>query len=647
MPGSALVPAGEIVDGEIVGEVTSRVTAEVREPLGLDNVQVHLVDSFAVASDLFRWLGERHPDGIGIDTETTGLSRERDRVRLVQFGDARTGWAVPLDGWRAFVAEVIARWRGTWNTHNGPYDLGMLRAEGIDLPTSQIDDTRNMAHVLSPVGSLALKKLSVQHVDPRAAIGQQLLDEAIGKHGGWTWATVPIDYEPYWFYAGLDPVITTQLKSVLKPRVLAEAPESYALELAVQWITERMERRGVRVDRPYCQQMYDDLTRYVADAEAWCRSAYDVYPGSTSKVIEVLQRDGVVLTKRTRGGDLSLDKEVLQEVIAATGHPLAQVVLGRRQAQKIASTNMGAYLELSAFDGLVHASINTIGGYAKSQFESGGQGGVRTGRMSMSDPNLQNVPTRTKEGRKIRDAFVAREGHVWIKSDFSQIEMRLMALLSNPFHPGLREAFAAPGDFFVNMAKQIFDDPTFVKSDPRRQYVKNGGYAKLYGAGIDKFKDTAGISFDQAAHFMASFDRAYPGVNKFQRDVERQARETLRDEGEAYVRSPLTNRKFVGDERSLYKLVNYLIQGVAAEVMKRKIVEADAAGLGPYMLFPVHDEIDLDVPRDVADDVRATLRTVMNDDQIIAPIPLTSAISVGERWGSLVEEEEWLPIRAT
>lgn len=644
-PGTELVPAGRALDVRVDDAVRSAIV-EVREPLGLDHVQVHLVDSFAVATDLVRWFGERHPDGVGIDTETTGLSRERDRVRLVQFGDARTGWAVPMDGWRALVTELVERYDGVWNTHNGPFDVGMLRTEGIDLPTDRVDDTRLMAHTLSSTGSLALKRLTVQHVDARAAVGQQLLDEAIGSRGGWTWATVPITFEPYWFYAGLDPVLTTQLKSVLKPRVLADAPDAYALELAVQWITERMERRGVRVDRPYVQAAYDDLTRYVTEAEAWCRAAYGIYPGSTSKVVEILQRDGVELKQRTKGGDISLAKEVLEDVIATTGHPLARVVLARRQAQKIANTNMRAYLDLSQYDGLIHASINTVGGYAKNQFESGGQGGVRTGRMSMNDPNLQNVPVRTKEGRRIRDAFVAREDHVWIKSDFSQIEMRLMALLSNPFHPGLRRAFEAPGDFFANMAKQIFAEPDFSRHDPRRQFVKNGGYAKLYGAGIPRFAATTGATEEQAALFMAQFDRTFPGINRFSRDVERRARAALLDDGEAYVRSPLTGRRFVGDERALYKLVNYLIQGTAAEVMKMKIVEADAAGLGPYMLFPVHDEIDLDVPRDLFDDARAALRSVMNDDQIIAPIPLTSAISTGERWGSLVEEEEWLPIGA-
>jgi DNA polymerase-1 len=636
-----LVPAEPVYDGEIVAEVVKPTfgAVAVREPLGLDHVQVHLVRSFEGACNLVRWFGERHPDGIGIDTETTGLSRERDRIRMIQFGDARQGWAVPIDEWRGLVHELIGKYDGIWNTHNGPFEVGMCRNDGIELPTDRIDDSRIMAHVLSSTSPLALKALSSQLIDPRAAYSQRRLEEALGRLGGWSWETIPLDYEPYWTYAALDPVLTTQVKSIMKPKVMAEAPNSYALELAVQWVTERMERRGVTVDRPYCQESYDRLAQYVTAAEAWCASSYGLYPGSTSKVIKILQDDGIKLTKRTKSGALSLDKEVLQEVIAETNHPLATVVLGRRQALKIANTNFKAYLDLSAYDGLIHSSINTIGGYAKDHFDPGGQGGVRTGRMSSNDPNLQNVPIRTPAGKRIRDAFVPRSEHVWLKSDFSQIEMRIMAMLSYPIHRGLQEAFTAGGDFFVNMARNVFHEPDFRKVDPRRQFVKNGGYAKIYGAGIDKFAKTIGADVPTAAAFMGDFDRAYPGIGKFMKQVEREALRNLELHGTPFVRSPLTNRQFTGDESAIYKLVNYLIQGTAAEVMKLKIVELDAAGLGPYMLFPVHDEIDLDVPIGILDDARRALVGVMNDDKIIAPVPLTASIATGYRWGSLEEED--------
>src|SRR6266704_5260511 len=218
--------------------------------------------------------------------------------------------------------------------------------------------------------------------------------------------------------------------------VEAEAPESYRLEMAVSWVTERMARLGAHVDRPYAERFAAELSAYVASVEEWCLDGYGISsPGSTEPVVRQLERDGVVLTKRTRGGAVSIDKEVL----GALRHPLAAAVLGRRQAQKLVSTYLSAYLAGSERDGRIHPSINSVGGTAKNPFESGGSGrGVRTGRMSSDSPNMQNVPIRTKEGKRIRNSFDAMcsarcgcgEPHKWVKCDFDQIEMRLFAHIS-------------------------------------------------------------------------------------------------------------------------------------------------------------------------------------------------------------------------
>jgi DNA polymerase-1 len=387
-----------------------------------------------------------------------------------------------------------------------------------------------------------------------------------------------------------------------------------------------MERRGVVVDRDYTAGLADELRAYMEQAEAWCSSYYGVYPGSNRDVITRLQRDGVTFNRYTKGGAISLDKDVLAEV----DHPLAQTVLGRRQAQKMLSTYLENYLTMSARDGRIHPSINTVGGMGKSPFEPGGSSGVRTGRMSSSDPNIQNVPTRGRASKRIRRCFVASPGNVWVKCDADQVEMRMMAHMSGDER--MRDAFVSEGDFFVNIARELFHEPDFQKSDPRRQLVKNGGYAKIFGAGIPKFAKTAGVSEDVARPFMRDFDAMFPDVVRWIRQVERDALARLNDEGEAYIRSPLTNRRHVADAGKLYTLVNYVIQGTAGEVLKQKIVELDAAGLGEFMVFPVHDEVDLDVPVDQLDDVRTTLLDVVNDDRLL-DVPLTWSADVGPNWG--------------
>lgn len=593
--------------------------------MSLDDVtNVTLVNSVDDAYALMRWLSTK--DRIALDIEGSGLRKYTDKVRLVQFGDQREAWCVPFERWGGVVEDVVRRFDGTYVTHNGPnYDIPMLRNAGVNVPQHKVHDTRLKAHVVDSTGSIALKNLCKRLIDPRAATMQQQLDDAM-KKAGWGWDTVPVDFEPYWVYGGVDTILTLQLDDLLDPIVQREAPDAYQLELAVVWVTERMERKGILVDREHTQRFQDELTEYMTAVEAWCESQYNVYPGSNAKIIAQLQADGVEFTQLTKGGNISLDKDVLGSI----DHPLAQAVLGRRRAQKVASTYLGTYLDLTRDDPRIHPSINTVGGSGKSPFEPGGNSGVRTGRMSSNDPNMQNVPTRGPFKKKIRNCFVAAEDHTWIKADFSQIEMRGMTHMSQD--PAMMAAFRSDEDFFVALAKQLFNEPNFTKSDPRRQMVKNGGYAKIYGAGIDKFSATAGIHPDEGRAFMQQFDATFNGVVRWTRELESLARRRLESEGEAYVRSPLTNRKLIAESGKLYTLVNYAIQGMAAEILKMKIVEADAAGLGDYMILPVHDEIDFEVPDHLRNEVTPIIKSVMNDDTLLS-VPIESSLDFGKRWG--------------
>lgn len=595
--------------------------------MSLDDVNVHLVDNVETAYECKRWLSTCHK--VAVDTEAQGLDKDSHRARTVQLGDAQRAYVIPIewDGWGALAIELLTQFEGEFILHNCTYDDAMLyNALKIRLPRDRTHDTRFQAHVLESTGSLALKSLAKRHVDRRAGALQDDLTDVFAK-GGWTWATIPWNMEQYWLYAGLDTILTYQLDEVQRPRVLAEAPASYELELAVAWVCERMERRGVRVDREYTERFAGELSTYVDQVEAWCQVEYGVYPGSNQAVVTRLQRDNVHFYEYTEAGRLKLDKHVL----GAIDHPLAQAVLGRRRAQKMVSTYLSNYLKMSERDGRVHPSINTVGGTGKNPFEPGGSSGVRTGRMSSSNPNIQNVPIRGSASTKIRRCFVPDEGHAWIKADFSQIEMRAMAHAAQDER--MIDAFRSEGDFFVNLGRDIFHEPDFQRSDPRRQLIKNGGYAKIYGAGIEKFAATAGVTEEVAGEFMRDFDRTFPGVPAWIRRIEREARQRLNEEGEAYVRSPLTNRRHVADGDKLYPLVNYYLQGLAGEILKMAIVEADQAGLGDYMLFPVHDEVDLSAPLNELDDVLATVRDVMSYDDLL-DVPITSSIEVGAHWGA-------------
>lgn len=599
----------------------------------LTEARAHLVQTVDDAYELMRWLSNKTK--IGFDTETTGLNHDTDRARLVQVGDAMDGWAIPFERWAGVVDDLVRRYEGEYVMHNAPFDWSMMQNGGINIPTHKIHDTRLKAHVLHSTGPLGLKPLAQRYVDPRSAAAQQALETGIGQHGGWTWENVPVDFEPYWVYGALDPVLTFRLDEVLDPQVRLDAPHSYELERAVIWVCERMARKGAKIDREYTARFMDQLSSHAGEVEAWCETYYHLKPGSSDAVADQLLRDGVPLYLRTPGGAWCLDKNVLGPL----EHPLAQAVLSRRRAQKVISGYLRHYLADSARDGRVHPSINTVGGNAKDPFESGGAKGVRTGRMSMNDPNLQNVPIRGVMTKRIRNAFVVEDGHTWVKSDADQIEMRIFAHLAND--PALLRAFAGDVDVFTAATREIFSEPHVTRDDPRRQRVKNSFYAKLYSAGVEQFALTADIrtpsgelDLPAASAFLGRLDHMYPGIRRLQQSVYEHGARTAREEGEPYVRSPLTQRRHVADAGREYALMNYMIQGAAGEILKMKLIECDQAGLGDFLLFPVHDEIDLEVPDDQLSDALATLHDVVNDQTLLS-VPLTWTTGVGKRWGDV------------
>ncbi len=371
----------------------------------------------------------------------------------------------------------------------------------------------------------------------------------------------------------------------------------------------------MHIDVPYATEHFDKFTKYCADVERWCKSEFNVSPGSNQAVIRILAEAGVEFDKRTKGGAVSLDGDVLEGI----DHPLARNVLMRRRLQKIANTYLKHYITHADADALIHPSINTLG--------------ARTGRMSMSDPNFQNLPVRGGHAgiKVVRNAISARPGHTLVFCDLDQIEMRGLAICAN--ERGLIDAFAQPEDFFVTIARNIYQDPNLIKSDPRRQPTKNSMYAKIYGAGIAKQALTAGVSFDQMQFVNRALNLAYPGIEPYARKIINEGIQR------GYVTCPLTGRRHYPDRGKEYALVNYLIQGWSASVFKIKALELDAAGLGDFMTAFIHDEFMLDVPNEDVADVVHTIQKIMNDDQMF-PVPISAGVAIGKRWGEKIEWSE-------
>jgi DNA polymerase-1 len=594
----------------------------------LDNVKLHNVETFDDVREYIDWFSNMDADaGIAVDTETTGFKwHGDDYVRMVQVSNKEHGWAMPWERYSGLFVDTIKKHGDApIDLMNAKFDYAFLRKAGVTLPQAQIRDVGIMSYVLEPHMSRALKPQSKRHVDPRAGALQWQLDEAIGSRSDWSWATIPCDFELYWQYAALDPVLTAHLSDHHLPIVQSRSPYAYEVENAFQWVALKAETYGVRIDVPYADEHYAKFTAYCNDVERWCEKEYGIKPGSNQaivrKLVEIGYSEDHYFSARTEKGAIALDAGVLEGI----DHPLAKAVLQRRQLQKIASTYLKFYVGHVDSNSLIHPSINTVG--------------ALTGRMSVSEPNLQNLPVRgTNPAHKIvRNCVVARPDHTLIMVDFDQVEMRGLAIDSGD--AGLIAAFQAEEDFFVTIARQVYNDSTLVKSDPRRQPVKNGMYARIYGAGLVKQAATAGVSVEQMRYVNTSLNERFPGIERYARGVIDEAiRNGHQENSLAFTTCPLTGQRHYAERGKEYALVNYRIQGWAAKLLKIKALELDAAGLGDYIIAFVHDEIIFDVPNELVRDAIQTIMKIMNDDAMF-PVAISASVSTGQRWG---EKKEWI-----
>ena len=231
-----------------------------------ENTSLRLVTCIDDLFDMKRWLGERR-DVMGLDTETSGLDpwEPGAKLRLVQIGDHREGWAVPWEGWGGAAIECMNLWKGDFTLHNASFDAKWLKVHADwQMPWERTHDTMIMAQIEDPSGPADLKTLSTRYVDPMSAAGQKELKAAMKTHG-WTWATIPVDFPAYYLYSALDPVLAAHLWSHYRTDL--SFPEAYDLEMSVRRVCTEMEMTGMRVDLEYSQKRFDELKAEVAKSK--------------------------------------------------------------------------------------------------------------------------------------------------------------------------------------------------------------------------------------------------------------------------------------------------------------------------------------------------------------------------------------------
>jgi DNA polymerase I len=599
---------------------------------GLGGVQLNLVNSVAEAEKFISWLGERRPfNAIAIDTETgelpgrpraDALSPWHGQLRLVQVGDGMTGWSIPWDEWSGVFYEAMAKFEGQIVCHNIAFEAKWFDIKSHwDIPWHRAHDTMIMAQIIDPLGSGALKKLTAQYVDSQAAQLQSVLDQELSKNG-WTWGTVPTNFEPYWAYGALDTVLTMRLFEQFWKKCGPGQPysQAYELEMATRKVVTRMELNGARIDLDYSQRKFDELIQYTEQVKEWGKANYGLSITSNIQLVKIFESLGAEITEFTPSGQKSASADQIKKLLIE-GTPevqqLADIVLKQRKADKLANTYFKNFIDDNV-NGFLHPSVKTLG--------------ARTGRMSITNPALQTLP---KGDDTVRRAFLPKdEDHVIVTSDLDQVEFRMFASLSQD--PNLISLFnladATGSDPFTEIGREIYQDPTMQKSDKRRGLIKGVVYGRLYGAGVEKQAMTAGVPKDQMQAVSDAFDLRFPGMTLFQKQVEDVGMRRLRSEGQGYVNT-WTGRRLPCDSDRVYTLVNYLVQGGAAEVFKSNLIKLDQADLTDLLIVPVHDEIVLNAPRKDAEEIKHLVRQCMTTTEGWS-VPLTAdADGPLENWG--------------
>lgn len=578
----------------------------------MEDVSLNLIESNDDAQRFMSWLGERR-DWLGVDTETGGLDYWRDELRLVQIGDPMAGWAIPWTLWGGIAKEAIERYQGPTVMHNSKFDLHFLEHNGVQYNRRNLHDSMPMAGLLEPQYAKGLKPASARHVGSGARAGEKALKTAMSK-GKWTWATVPLDLPEYWTYSALDPVLTSRLAATLYPQVQHHGlGTAYDYEVAVAQVLCDMETRGIRVDLDYSREISAKLGAQEDELYNWFRDELGIEnPRSDNHLVTFFQTQGYEFTVLTDKGNIALDSDVLDHITITRMDlgPIAQAVVRLRDYRKMRVTYFDAFIDSADEFDRLHTSINPMGAI--------------TARMSSSRPNLQNIPAR-KHGKLVRDAFIPSDSNVIIAADFDQIEYRIM--VDRAGEQQLIEAINRGDDLHTYMTSVVYKKPMEDVTPSERSVMKNATFAFLYGAGNAKFAVMAGISQVEAYAFRENYQKNFPAIAQYA--------ESITSMGRAHgmiTTGYLGRRQAVRDKSKAFKLLNYVTQGEAGDVLKKKMVELSMTEAGEYMILPIHDELLFDVPKDRADAVVEIIKEVMPEEHYYS-VPLSVGVDVVDKWG--------------
>ena len=562
---------------------------------------------------------------VAFDTETTGLDAHSCKLVGFSFATAKgKAWYVDgalIDIFRPLFADPDKILVG----HNVKFDCSVLRRYGIGF-ASVPRDTMLEHYCLDAAARHGMDSLAERHLGYRTISIETLIGEK--ERGKEQLNMAALKGEDILDYAAEDADITLQLDDVLRP-MAESAGMMRALEEAEEPLVKilvDMERDGVRIDTAALKEYGCDLDREILSlAQGILEYAPVGFNPDSPKQLGELLFDRLKIdasaAKRTVKGQWSTDERTLSKIVDA--HPIVPKVLEYRACTKLKSTYVDKLPLLIDSDERVHTT------YAQAFTE--------TGRLSSSDPNLQNIPIRTERGKKIRKAFVARdERHVLVSADYSQIELRLMAAFSKD--EAMLQAFRDGADIHRDTASRVYDImPAFV-TDEQRSKCKMVNFGIIYGISAFGLSQRLKIPRKEASSLIDTYFKLYPKVREYMELSIAKARE------KGYAETFLGRRRTLRDidsrnatvrQAAERDAINTPIQGSAADLIKVAMVKVDralkSAGLASRMVLQIHDELVFDVPREEAETVCEIVRREMGS-AIDFGVPLEVGIGVGANW---------------
>ncbi len=575
---------------------------------------------------------------ISFDTETTSTEEMQAEIVGISLAtEAGKGWYVPvghLEGKNLPIDQVIAALTEPLTNpkikkiaHNAKYDYLVLKRHGLKVAPLSFD-TMIAQFLIRPDARLGLKEMALARLNEKMTH----IDELIGKgKNQLSMAQVPVETAAS--YAAADAEVCLRLMPQLETELKRDGLEKlmYEIEMPLVTVLAEMEFIGVRLDLDFFHRFSKELTTRLAEIEkeVFAQVGKPFNLNSTRQLSDVLFTQ-LKLTppdrgRKTTSGHYSTAADVLEGMRGQ--HPVLDLVLEHRELAKLKSTYVEALpAAVDANTGRVHTSYS--------------QTSSVTGRLSSNNPNLQNIPTRTETGQRVRTGFIAEEGNVLLSVDYSQVELRIVAHMAGD--QAMLEAFRRGQDIHAATAAAIYGVPLSEVTKDMRRHAKAINFGLIYGMSAFGLTRRTELTLAESERFVKVYFERFPGVKKYLDDIRQLATR------QGYVETLLGRRRYFPAlqgslnqqlrQREEREAINAPIQGTAADIMKiamLKIPEAlKAAKLQGQMLLQVHDEIVLECPQSELEKTAEVVQKTMEEAYPLS-IPLSTEARSGISWGAM------------